>query len=127
MLEVFDGSPRNFASEVIRLLARWRAAAGECTHVPECGETYLRHASAPSAVIPAKAGIHFDLAATCKRQWIPAFAGMTSKSRCDTRRIILHLPQAPRAGLRLPPQSPPRFRPVRPAVRAGRGVRLVAR
>jgi hypothetical protein len=26
-------------------------------------------------VIPAKAGIHFDLAV--KAQWIPAFAGMT--------------------------------------------------
>jgi hypothetical protein len=29
----------------------------------------------PTAVIPAKAGIHFDLVA--KAQWIPAFAGMT--------------------------------------------------
>jgi hypothetical protein len=28
-------------------------------------------------VIPAKAGIHFDLA--FKAGWIPAFAGMTSK------------------------------------------------
>jgi hypothetical protein len=41
----------------------------------------------PSAVIPAKAGIHFDLdlalllacenQETAKSKWIPAFAGMT--------------------------------------------------
>jgi hypothetical protein len=30
------------------------------------------------AVIPAKAGIHFDFCrAASKRKWIPAFAGMT--------------------------------------------------
>src|ERR1017187_914694 len=31
---------------------------------------------APNTVIPAKAGIHF---ATVKIQWIPAFAGMTTR------------------------------------------------
>jgi len=30
-------------------------------------------------VIPAKAGIHLDLASGAKSKWIPAFAGMTAK------------------------------------------------
>jgi hypothetical protein len=29
-------------------------------------------------VIPAKAGIHFDLTVDLRGKWIPAFAGMTS-------------------------------------------------
>jgi hypothetical protein len=33
------------------------------------------HIAVQIAVIPAKAGIHFDVRA--KSQWIPAFAGMT--------------------------------------------------
>jgi len=34
-------------------------------------------------VIPAKAGIHFDLALKHKQNWIPAFAGMTAKKNLD--------------------------------------------
>ena len=30
------------------------------------------------AVIPAKAGTHFDSGVTLRPRWIPAFAGMTS-------------------------------------------------
>jgi hypothetical protein len=35
----------------------------------------------PNVVIPAKAGIHLDLAFArrAKRNWIPTFAGMTTK------------------------------------------------
>ena len=33
-----------------------------------------------STVIPAKAGIHLDLALLAEKKWIPAFAGMTSKA-----------------------------------------------
>jgi hypothetical protein len=42
-----------------------------------------RSSSSHIAVIPAKAGIHFDLAsdlnAAAKAKWIPAFAGMTKQ------------------------------------------------
>jgi hypothetical protein len=31
----------------------------------------------PRLVIPAKAGIHFDLATKKRRRWVPAFAGTT--------------------------------------------------
>jgi len=37
----------------------------------------LQHVPVSGFVIPAKAGIHLDLAA--KAQWIPAFAGMTEE------------------------------------------------
>ena len=36
------------------------------------------------AVIPAKAGIHFDLVA--RARWIPAFAGMTAAVGMATKR-----------------------------------------
>jgi hypothetical protein len=32
------------------------------------------------AVIPAKAGIHFDFRSAVRSKWIPAFAGMTARS-----------------------------------------------
>jgi hypothetical protein len=54
----------------------------------EFTKAHLRHArsavisaKAAVSVIPAKAGIHFALAATSssgEQKWIPAFAGMTS-------------------------------------------------
>jgi hypothetical protein len=44
----------------------------------------LEYGETPQPVIPAKAGVHFDLRA--KAKWIPAFAGMTKSPSSPRRR-----------------------------------------
>ena len=41
------------------------------------------------AVIPAKAGIHFDLLA--RARWIPAFGGMTASERVTAIASLAHV------------------------------------